>query len=103
MSTKKQIARRTLLAGLGTTAAGALLKPVVAQSQSGVPPQRLLIIHRPCGSVPKAWWPTAGATETDWVTSPLLSSFDKLRNDMVVMRGVDCPREQDWLGDKHGC
>jgi hypothetical protein len=98
-SNKTRFARRTLLAGLGTAAAGALLKPVVAHSQTGLAPQRLLLIHRPCGSVPKAWWPQSGGL-TDWVASPLLASFDKLRNDMVVMRGVDCPRIQDWLGNK---
>src|SRR3954465_2207586 len=97
---KPHLTRRSLLAGLGTGAAAALLRPLLAEAQSGAGPQRLLIIHRPCGTVPAKWWPTGGVT--DWVTSPILSAFDKLRNDMVVMKGVDCPRKQEWLGNKNG-
>ena len=36
-----------------------------------------------------------------WISSPILSAFDKLRNDMVVMKGVDCPRKQEWIGDRN--
>ena len=97
---KTHLARRSLLAGLGTGAAAALLRPLLAEAQTGSGPQRLLIIHRPCGTVPAKWWPTGGVT--DWTTSPILSAFDKLRNDMVVMKGVDCPRKQEWLGNKNG-
>jgi hypothetical protein len=95
------VARRSFLAGLGTTAAGAFIRPLVAAAQSATgSPQRILLIHRPCGTDMTQWWPTGGTS--DWVSSPLLSSFDKLRNDMVILRGVDCPRKQNWIGDKHG-
>ena len=52
-----------------------------------LPPQRLLVIHRPCGSAmnpkdqpgaPSWWWPTSGAAGgTDWVVAPggLIDSF----------------------------
>ncbi len=96
-----RIARRPFLAGLGTTAAGAFIRPLLAQAQSTTgSPQRILLIHRPCGTDMAHWWPTGGAT--DWVASPLLSSFGALRNDMVIVRGVDCPRNPNWIGDKHG-
>jgi hypothetical protein len=95
------IGRRSFLAGVGTTAAGAFLRPLIAQAQSSTgAPQRILLIHRPCGTDMAHWWPAGGLT--DWVSSPLLSSFDALRNDMAIVRGVDCPRNQNWLGDKHG-
>jgi len=100
---KRSIARRAFLGGLGaSTAAATFLRPILAQSQSGVAPQRLLVIHRPCGSAmnatdnpgaPSFWWPTSGGSGgTDWV----------VRNSMVVMKGVHCPRVQGWNGDKHG-
>jgi hypothetical protein len=96
-----RIVRRNFLAGMGTTGAAAFLRPLIAQAQSPTgSPQRILLIHRPCGSEMTKWWPTGGVT--DWVSSPLISSFDKLRSDMVIMKGVDCPRMQQWLGDKHG-
>src|SRR5437762_11271647 len=97
---KTRFARRSLLAGLGTTAAAGLLRPAMTEAQTGLAPQRLLIIHRPNGTVPSKWFPTGGVT--DWITSPILSAFVKLRNDMVVMKGVDCPRVQDWLGNQNG-
>jgi hypothetical protein len=103
MKNKKnfQILRRSFLGGLAATGAGALVRPLVAQAQSATgAPQRILHIHRPCGTDMTKWFPTGGTT--NWVSSPLLSSFDKLRNNMVVIRGIDCPRVQDWLGDKHG-
>jgi hypothetical protein len=92
--------RRTFLGGLGATAAGAVLKPLVAQAQANAAPQRLLLIHRPCGSDMGHWWPTGSAT--NWTSSPLISSFDQLRSNMVVLKGINCPRVQEWLGDKHG-
>jgi hypothetical protein len=94
--------------------AGALLRPVLAQAQTGVSPQRLLIIHRPCGSAmnpidqpgaPSWWWPTSGTPGgTDWVVAPggLIDSFSRVRQKMVVLKGIHCPRVQAWLGDKHG-
>src|SRR5258708_6726475 len=97
------ILRRTFLAGLGTTAAGALLRPMMAHAAAGTSPQRLLIIHRPCGSRLEKWFPPTGGLK-DWGGTPLLQPFVDagLRNKMVFMKGVDSPRIQDWLGDKHG-
>jgi hypothetical protein len=96
-----RLRRRALLGGLGAAAAGALLRSFNAQAQSAASalPQRLLIIHRPCGSYMPAWWPTGGVT--DWVTSPILNPFEPLRDDMVVLKGVDCPRDWAWPGDKN--
>ncbi|HKQ68190.1 MAG TPA: DUF1552 domain-containing protein, partial [Polyangiaceae bacterium] len=97
------ILRRTFLAGMGTSAAATFLRPLVAQAQAPTgSPQRLLLIHRPCGTTMDKWWPTAGASPTAWTASPLLSSFEKLRAKMTIVKGVDCPRVQSWLGDKHG-
>lgn len=96
-----RLTRRAALAGLGATgAASFFLRPFFAQAQIGVTPQRLLLIHRPCGTVPDKWWPTGGVS--DWTSSSILSPFDKLRNDMVILKGVDCPRKQEWFGDKGG-
>jgi hypothetical protein len=102
--------RRSLLAGAGATALGALLRPIRLYALSGVAPQRLLIIHRPCGtsvgtSNDARWWPSGG--KTGWTASPLLASFTdgtvaSLQNEMVVLQGLSCPRNMNWNGDKHG-
>jgi hypothetical protein len=104
MKNKKtfQIKRRSFLSGLGAGAAANFIRPLIAQAQSATgSPQRLLMIHRPCGTDMTNWFPTGGTTK-GWTPSQLLSSFSALQNDMVVMKGMDCPRVQDWLGDKHG-
>jgi hypothetical protein len=104
------MSRRGFLAGVGTTAMGTLLRPIMAYAQLGIAPQRLLFIHRSDGTTlgtanDARWWPTGGTT--GWTASPLLSSFTdgkiaSLQNNMVVLRGISCPRNMNWLGDKHG-
>ena len=100
--------RRSLLSGVAASAAGAILRPLALHAQTGAAPQRLLLIHRPCGSSSLAngrWFPTGGTT--GWTPSPLLSSFTDgkiaaLQNQMVVLKGLSSARSMDWLGDQHG-
>ena len=110
-----RVFRRSLLAGAGATALGGLLRPIMAHATSGIAPQRLLLIHWPCGTtlgLPNAlypndgrWWPAGGTT--GWKASPLLSSFTdgkiaSLQDQMVVLKHINCPRSMNWLGDKNG-
>jgi hypothetical protein len=103
-----RILRRAFLGGMGATAVGAMLRPIIAHADTGVAPQRLLLIHRPCGSSSLGngrWFPTGGST--GWTASPLLSSFTdgkiaSLQNNMVVLKGLTCPRNMNWQGDAHG-
>src|SRR3954447_20755603 len=97
---KSKFGRRPLLAGIGAGVAHMFFRPLVAQAE-GVTPQRLLLIHRPCGSWPKQFFP-AGPAGTGYASTPLLDSFAALRAKMVVMKGVDCPRTDDVNGDRHG-
>jgi hypothetical protein len=96
-----QILRRSFLAGLGTVGAGALLRPLLQAEAQGTGPKRVLIIHRPCGTRPEEWFPTTGG-EKDWGITPLLEPFAALRNQMVVLKGIDLPRTDAWPGDRHG-
>lgn len=111
---KLSMRRRAFLGSLGaTTAAATFLRPILAQAQTGKAPQRLLMIHRPCGSAmnpkqqpgaPSYWWPTSGTPgDKNWVVAPggLIDSFKDIRDNMVVMKGVHCPRVMNWKGDKH--
>jgi hypothetical protein len=107
-----RMARRAFLAGVGTSALGTMLRPIMAYAQTGSAPQRLLVIHRPCGTslgtgVPgDAWWWPSGGT-TGWTASPLISSFTDgkiaaLQNKMVVLKNLSAPRNMNWSGDRHG-
>ncbi len=101
--------RRTFLGGAAGAAATAMFRPFLAHAQTGVAPQRLLLLHRPCGTSSLGngrWWPTVGQGGA-WTASPLLSSFTdgkiaSLQNQMVVLKGLTNPRNQFWLGDAHG-
>ncbi len=90
--------RRAVLAGLGSGAAATCLRPLVGRAQAAAPPQRLLIIHRPCATVPAQWWPTGGVTT--WTASPILSELSALRNEMVILNGINCPRDPNWPVNK---
>jgi len=93
-----RLPRRAVLAGLGVGGGATLLGPLVGQARASGAPQRLLIIHRPCGTVPDQWWPTGGVTT--WRASPILAEFAALRDDMVILNGINCPRDPNATGSK---
>lgn len=95
----KSVARRTVLAGVGAGVVGSLLRPLQAQEAMG-PPKRILIVHRPCGTVLEKFFPPVGAAKGFTLPS-IIASFEPLRNDMVILDGVTCPRNADWPADKH--
>lgn len=94
------IPRRTFLAGVGTTAAGTFLRPLFA-SAAGVSPTRLLIVHRPCGTFPDQFFPSS-ADPVAFTLPPILQPFAALKDDMVILNGITCPRDPAWQGDQHG-
>jgi|tagenome__1003787_1003787.scaffolds.fasta_scaffold20924314_1 hypothetical protein len=102
MNSERQLrfGRRPLLGGIGAGIAHMFLRPLLAEAQ-GMVPQRLLLVHRPCGSWPKQFFPTT-PPGTGWGSTPLLDSFAALRNKMVILKGVDCPRTDMVNGDRHG-
>lgn len=95
----KSVARRTVLAGVGAGVAAALLRPLQAQ-ETGVIPKRLLIVHRPCGSVLEKFFPAPGDARNFTLPS-IIKSFEPLKNDMVIVNGINCSRDPNWASDKH--
>lgn len=95
----KHIPRRTLLAGMGTTAAGVMLRPMFAAA-AGASPTRLLVVHRPCGTWLDAFFPADG-NETTFTLPSILQPFAAVKDNMVILNGINCPRDNGWPGDKH--
>jgi Protein of unknown function (DUF1552) len=95
----KSVARRSVLAGVGAGVIGSLLRPLQAQEAMG-PPTRLLIVHRPCGTVLENFFPAAGSA-TDFVLAPITKAFEPLKSEMVIVDGITCPRDTGWSGDQH--
>jgi hypothetical protein len=94
------IPRRTFLAGVGTTAAGVLLRPLFAAA-AGASPTRLLIVHRPCGTYPIDFFPQSGDTTT-FPLPNILQPFTPVKDAMTILNGIYCPRDHGWAGDQHG-
>ena len=99
------ISRRGWLAGMGGVVAGGallgpryLIRPV--QAESDRPPKRLLVILKPCGTVP-ANYDCAGG-ERDFGLSPILEPFADLRSHMVVVEGLDIRKRDYSPGMNHG-
>jgi hypothetical protein len=88
-----------MLAGMGTAAAGVMLRPLFAAA-AGASPTRLLVVHRPCGTFLDAFFPVGG-NETTFTLPSILEPFAAVRDSMVILNGVNCPRDNGWPGDKH--
>ncbi|MEO5770341.1 MAG: DUF1552 domain-containing protein [Polyangia bacterium] len=97
----KHIPRRTFMAGVGTTAAGMFLRPLFA-SAAGATPNRLLIIHRPCGSNLGEFFPSVAGDAAAYTLPSILQPLQSLKADMTILNGINCPRVTSWPGDQHG-
>ena len=97
-----RIRRRSFLSALGAGVGFAFVRPLCAEAD-GLLPQRLLMIHRPCGTWPDDFLPAKSVPSgTGYPITPILKSFEALRNKMVVFRGVDGPPNNTQNGDRHG-
>ena len=93
------ITRRALLGGsLAALGVGRLVR--LAHSEAPRAPMRLLIIHKPNGTVP-ASYDCAGGT-TDFTLSPILEPFADLREHMVILDGLDILKKPNTPGEDHG-
>jgi hypothetical protein len=87
--------------GIGAGLASMFLHPLEAAAAVG-PPTRLLIVHKPCGTVLDRFFPPAGGTETNFQLGPTTAPFAPLKSDMVIFSDVTSSREGSWQGDRHG-
>jgi Protein of unknown function (DUF1552) len=97
---RARVLRRTFLAGASATLAAAVLRPLFAAAETGSP-KRLLLVHRPCGTRLEQWFPATGGVK-DFEITPLLEPLAGLREEMVILNQVHCPRDPSWPGDHHG-
>jgi hypothetical protein len=95
------IRRRTFLGGgIRAGLAAMFLHPLEAAAANG-PPTRLLIIHRPCGTIPDRFFPVGGTT-TDFQLGPIMTPFEPHKSSMVIFNDVTASRDGGWQGDRHG-
>jgi len=82
-----QFARRNFLRGIGAAAGlQTLLRSLEANAQGVVRPARLIVVHRPLGTVKWAFTPSSGSMTGSRVLLPFVNQ--QLSSDAIVLSGV---------------
>jgi hypothetical protein len=99
--TKKSLARRSFLRGLGATVALPLLDAMIPALSAGTakPVIRLGFIYHPTGAIQNVWTP--GADGVGFEFSPTLKSLEPLRKHVNVLTGL-AQVQARALGDGNG-
>ena len=97
----RPLSRRTILRGAGGAAIALpwleAMAPRRAQAATA-PVKRFIVMFSANGTIPSAWTPTAGTSETDFTLSPILSPLEAHKADLVVISGLD---QKGGGGDGH--
>ncbi len=87
--TKKALARRTFLRGMGTMIALPLLDsmiPAMAATAGSKAPTRLGFVYVPNGIIPKAWLPTTEGTAFEFM--PTMKPLEPFREKLLVLSNL---------------
>lgn len=89
-----RLARRSFIAGIGGAfGLEVLLRNMEAAAQGESSPARMLLTHFPIGTYRQSYLPQGG--QTGFTLSPILQPFANLRDDMIVLYGLqdrlNCP------------
>jgi hypothetical protein len=97
------LTRRQLLQ-LGVGSAGALGLPLLVPervSAADGAPQRLLLVFTPNGTVPDAYWPAAGLSETDFTLNTIMQPLTPFRERLLILKGLRLAVAQTGPGGPH--
>jgi len=99
--TSRPLSRRAILRGAGGAAIALpwleAMAPRRAHAATG-PIKRFIVMFSANGTIPSAWTPTAGASETDFTLSPILAPLAPHQADIVVVGGL---QQTGGGGDGH--
>src|SRR5262245_16404454 len=96
MGKNRPISRRLML---GSSMAAVFLPPFLRQRQlhaQSANPKRLIIAFTP-DSHPPEWWPTKGASPSQFTLNEPLADFAGLESNMLFVRRID----HSWTFDNH--
>jgi hypothetical protein len=84
--TRRQFTK--LLAGVAT--ALPLLEALPARAQqAAASPKRMVLLFNPNGTITDAFWPAAGATETEFTLGPILAPLADFKDRMLLLHGIE--------------
>jgi hypothetical protein len=88
---RPHISRRNLLRAASGAALALPLLPSLrpARAQAQVFPKRFVTMYTPNGVIHEGWWPTAGATETDFTLSASHLPLAPYRDRLLILGGLE--------------
>ena len=108
---RKPISRRTILRGAaGAVIALPLLEAMGCDRPAGVgvttragetTPRRFIAVYIPNGISPEKWWPKVVESETNYELSETLAPLAPVKDDLLVLRGIDLTSSTFGSGDGH--
>lgn len=102
---RPRVSRRMLLRGLGGVAiALPFLDAMRSSTALADPPQtgkRFIAMYTPNGVIANNFWPTPGASETDFTLSPILEPLAAHKQSLLILHGIDMISSLSGPGDAH--
>lgn len=96
------LSRRSLLKGAGAAlTALPLFESLGARAQEAAPIKRLLLMFNPNGVIQEQFWPTAGASETEFTLSPILTPLAAHQSRLLLLKGLSIAVAQVGPGGPH--
>ena len=97
-----RISRRNVLrAASGAVLALPLLPSLAARAQAAPPPKRFVTMYTPNGVIHDGWWPTAGASETDFTLSTSHEPLKSYQDRLLILGGLEMKVAADGPGGPH--
>lgn len=93
--------RRGFLQGLAGTMALPLLFSQRTKANTGTFPKRFLVFFTPNGTNPNRWFPTAGATETDFTLQPQHAALLPFQDRLLYLHNVAMESQDVGPGEPH--
>ena len=106
---RRRHSRRTFLRGLG---GAAISLPFLSMGLPGTEafgqemapgafPKRFIFLIHPNGVVPDAWFPKAGASQTDFVLGEVHKPLKAFRDRLLLLRNIDLKAGNEGPGEPH--
>jgi len=94
MMLRRPSRRHFLRASLGALALP-LLDSLRADAASATPPKRIVLLYTPNGTNPDAWFPTPGASSTDFTLNSIHQPLAAYKDKLILLKGVNNAVGQD--------
>jgi hypothetical protein len=100
---KRAMTRRSFLRGAGGAVVGLpLLASLGARAQANPQfPLRFIVMLHPNGTKPEEWFPTAGASETEFTLKRILQPLVPFQDRLLITSGIDMPAVDIGPGEPH--